>query len=179
MGSDAVNTCTCKRSDNRVDTSGMLAPPPATATPARFARAIPLRSDIFSDSGREPVERSRDELLELGAGQPEIRGRTGRDGADRGRRQLFLGPPAFGEQPDHRTRSRGRGGDCAGGRVLTAGAHVFGDDLIDNFAGEVGVADGLADLPEIRPGIGQGDSVPPAPKSHRAMEPLFGNPGLV
>ena len=105
-------------------------------------------------------ERAGDEVVELGAGQPDIGLEAGQIDGHRGgglRRESLLGLPALVAQAGQRAdRSGARRIGVVG--IGDAGDDVVEDGLVDLVAGKVCVPDGFADRREVRTRVGERDA---------------------
>ena len=111
-----------------------------------------LRCNVSWIAASKPGERRGDQVVELGAGQPDVGPEAGQIDRHHGgglRREALLGLPALvaqaGQRPDRR-------GACRIGVVGIgdSGDDVIEDRLVDLVAGKVGVPDGFADRREVR-----------------------------
>ena len=177
-----VTTGARSRSDSRWVTSGMPAPPPTVATADEAGHRNLVALQRFFDRVEHAGQRLLDEVLQLGAGQPDVGAEAGQFGGHHGRGlggQPFLGLPALVAQPGQRPDRRGAGGVGVVG-FGDAGDDVVEQRLVDLVAGEVGIAD--ASRRWWRSSSAASASVmlvPLPPKSHSATTPPAGSPGAV
>ena len=118
----------------------------------------------FFDGGEQTGQRLGDEVLELVAGHPDVGVEAGQLGGHHRRRlggQPLLGLPRLVAQPGQRSEPQRAGGIGVVG-FGDSGHHMVEQCLVDLVAGEVGIPDRLADLVEIRTGVGQRDAGPAA-----------------
>ena len=136
----------------------------------------PIALQRLSNTFDEPLQWLRDKILELVAGQPNVRsdpGKVGRDDADRRHRQLFLGAAALGQPTAQRRQRRRAGGVDAGAR-----RDVTQDRLVKTIAGEVGKAQGRRDLTEVGGRIGHGDAAAARAEVAQHHDPVLRKSGL-
>ncbi len=114
----------------------------------------------FFDGIEQTGQRLGDEVLQLGAGHPDVGVEAGQLGGHHRRRlggQPLLGLPGLVAQPGQRSDRQRAGGIGVVG-FGDSSHHMVEQRLVDLVAGEVGVPDRLADLVEVRAGVGQRDA---------------------
>ncbi len=142
-----VTTGARSRVDSCWVTSGMFAPPPTVATAETFASGMLLRCNVSSTVLSTPASGSAmscsNSVRVTRTSEVNPGSSAGTDGRGLGG-QPFLGLPAFVAQPGQRADRRGARWIGVVG-LGDAGHDVVEQGLVDLVAGEVRVADRLAD----------------------------------